>query len=120
MSDPNFQTPNELAESQKIVYTEGEMTTEPNLSNEGFHRKEKLKQQLHAGRYTQDPLEIKAGLLEEAVREPFDIIGMEETNENPFQNGQEVITEIEEEDCETPQLSKRKTVILKKPKNPQA
>ena len=54
------------------------------------------------------------------MREPFDIIDMGETNENPFQKGQEVITEIEEEDCETPQLSKRKTVILKKPKNPQA
>ena len=43
-SDPTLSTPYGMHESQYGVYTEGEMSTDPNLSNERYQRKEKLKQ----------------------------------------------------------------------------
>ena len=43
-SDPTLSTPYGRQESQNIVYTEGEMSSDPNLSNERYQRKEKLNQ----------------------------------------------------------------------------
>ena len=50
--------------------------------------------------------------MDKADEEPIEVINTGRKEEYPLKGGQEVITEIEEEDCGTPLLDKRKTIIL--------
>ena len=115
-SDPKFTTTSDLIDSQKVLHTEGETTNDQKLSRDQQSRNEKLKNQ-NVGLYTQDSQEISAGFLQEDANQKFEYLKLDQGDEVFDQGRKEVITEIEEEDCETPQLSKKRTIILQKPKN---
>ena len=56
----------------------------------------------NVGLYTQDSQEISAGFLQEDANQKFEYLKLDQGDEVFDQGRKEVITEIEEEDCETP------------------